>query len=166
MPNKPGFLPARTGTACWKLPQPSCAPPIPGSFEFSHGLNGFSARRPYFIYGGLASAFGREQWDIKTEQTPAGIRASASVFDAGDVHGGLAIGRYNDVAISPAVYRLFWSRVEFVLGRRPDWVTCRDAGQWLAGVNPVTGLYGLCGSETPPPPQMAPLRRGRAYSAR
>jgi hypothetical protein len=69
---------------------------------------------------------------------------------------------------SVPLYRLFWSRVEYMLARRPDWVTCEQAGAELAttNTNATTALGGLCGPTSdgrnaPPPEPLPPLVAGR-----
>lgn len=122
-----------------------------GQYEFVYGLNGFSARRPYFVYGVLGSAFGRDRWDVDTEPTPAGLRASVTVADAGDLHGGLSPSRYETVATDTSVYARFWGRVEGVLGRGAEPVVCDAA---------VGGPVGRVSKSTRGPNVLCALRDG------
>jgi hypothetical protein len=48
---------------------------------------------------------------------------------------------------SVPLYRLFWSRVEYMLNKRPDWVTCEQAAAELqsSNTNAIAALGGLCG---------------------
>ena len=128
----------------------------PGQYEFEFGLNGFSARHSYFIYGVVASAYGREKWDFNIEPGTAGLRATATLSDAGDVHGGLSISRYEKIAVGAPVYQLFWARVDYVLGRRPDWITCERAQIEKSAYG---SLYGLCRSADEPVPEPLPQPR-------
>jgi hypothetical protein len=136
----------------------------PKDFEFRYTLNGFTGLRRYFVYAVLASQSGREKWDFLAEQTPAGIQASVSISEAGVTSGGYSSTPYEGAMASVPLYRLFWSRVEYVLGRRNSWTTCGEAQEELetTKTNTAAGLGGLCGStsdgrDAPAPPQMAPI---------
>jgi hypothetical protein len=136
----------------------------PADFEFRYTLTGFTGLRRYFIYAVIASASGREKWDFMTEQEPAGLRASVSISEEGTASGGYSASRYENAMASVPLYRLFWSRVEYVLNKRSDWVTCTEAASELqdTNTNVVAALGGLCGPTSdgrnaPPPDQFAPL---------
>lgn len=119
----------------------------PNDFEFRHSLNGFTGLRRYVIYAVLAAAQGREKWDLITEVTPGGVRASISVSEAGVASGGYSAQAYEGAMASVPLYRLFWARVDYMLGRRPDWVTCGEAAAELekSNTNTSAALGGLCG---------------------
>lgn len=136
----------------------------PNDFEFRYTLTGFVGLRRYFIYAVLAAANGREKWDFMTEVEPAGLRASVSISEEGTTSGGYSTSRYENAMASVPLYRLFWNRVEYMLARRPDWVTCEQAAAGLASENTNTtaALGGLCGPTSdgrnaPPPEPLPPL---------
>jgi hypothetical protein len=138
----------------------------PADFEFRYTLTGFTGLRRYFIYAVLAAANGREKWDFMTEADPSGLRASVSISEEGTTSGGYSQNRYEGAMASVPLYRLFWSRVEYVLNKRPDWVTCEQAGSELqsSNTNAVSALGGLCGPTSdgrnaPAPEQFPPLVR-------
>jgi hypothetical protein len=140
----------------------------PTDFEFRYTLTGFVGLRRYFIYAVLAAAQGREKWDFMTEVGPAGLRASVSISEEGTTSSGYSRGAYENAMASVPLYRLFWSRVEYMLARRPDWVTCEQAAAELATTNTNTtaALGGLCGPTSdgrnaPPPEPLPPLVAGR-----
>jgi hypothetical protein len=138
----------------------------PDDFEFRNTLTGFTGLRRYFIYAVLASATGREKWDFTTEvQQPGVIQASVAVSEAGTSTGGYSTTPYEGQMASIPLYRLFWSRVDYVLGRSNTWTTCDQAAEALDATktNSVVGLSGLCGGtsngrDAPAPPQMAPMK--------
>jgi hypothetical protein len=119
----------------------------PNDFEFRYTLTGFVGLRRYFIYAVLASASGREKWEFMTEPEPAGLRASVSISEEGTASGGYSASRYENAMASVPLYRLFWSRVDYMLRKRADWLTCQQAGTELAATNTnsATALGGLCG---------------------
>lgn len=136
----------------------------PSDFEFRYTLTGFTGLRRYVIYAVLAAANGREKWEFMTEQEPAGLRASVSISEEGVATGGYSQNRYEGAMASVPLYRLFWSRVEYMLGKRPDWVTCDQAAAELqaSNTNAVTALSGLCGPTSdgrnaPAPEPLPPL---------
>jgi hypothetical protein len=152
----------------------------PSDFEFRYTLTGFTGLRRYFIYAVLAAASGREKWDVMTEPDSAGLRASVSISEEGTTSGGYSQNRYEGAMASVPLYRLFWSRVEYMLNKRSDWVTCEQAGAELASsnTNTIAALGGLCGptsdgrnalapEQFPPlvrplPPRSAPIARRSA----
>jgi hypothetical protein len=148
----------------------------PADFEFRYTLTGFTGLRRYFIYAVLASASGREKWEFLTEPDPAGLRASVSISEEGTASGGYSANRYEGAMASVPLYRLFWSRVEYMLSKRSDWVTCEQAAGELQASNTNTlALGGLCGPTSdgrnapapepfpslarPTPPRGAPIAR-------
>lgn len=139
----------------------------PQDFEFRHTLTGFEGLRRYVIYAVFASATGREKWLFQTDiPEPGVIQASLSISEAGTVHGSQSSTPYEGTMPSVPLYRMFWSRVDYVLGRRPDWVTCADAAKELEATNTnvVVALGGLCGPtsegrDAPPPGVLPPPAR-------
>jgi hypothetical protein len=136
----------------------------PADFEFRYTLTGFTGLRRYFIYAVVASASGREKWEFLTEPEPAGLRASVSISEEGTASGGYSANRYEGAMASVPLYRLFWNRVEYMLGKRPEWVTCEQAAGELqsSNTNAVAALGGLCGPTSdgrnaPPPEPFPPL---------
>lgn len=138
----------------------------PKDFEFRYNAAGFVGLRRYFIYAVLASAQGREKWEFTTEPAgPSAVRASVSISEAGTASGGYSATPYENAMASVPLYRLFWSRVDYMLGKRPDWVTCDQAGEaeTETNTNVAAALGGLCGptSDGRDAPAPAPLARAR-----
>jgi hypothetical protein len=139
----------------------------PTDFEFRYTLTGFTGLRRYFIYAVLAAASGREKWEFVTEPEPAGLRASVSISEEGTTSGGAySRNNYEGAMASVPLYRLFWSRVEYMLNKRPDWVTCEQAGAELqsSNTNAIAALGGLCGPTSdgrnaPAPEPLPPLAK-------
>lgn len=137
----------------------------PTDFEFRNSLNGFVGLRRYFVYAVIASASGREKWEFETEQpAPGVVKASVSVSEAGRAASGYSSSRYESAMNSIPLYRLFWNRVDYMLGRRPDWVSCDQAAAELKATRTSeTSLGGLCGPtsdgrNSPAPPQLPPAK--------
>lgn len=133
----------------------------PSDFEFRDTLTGFTGLRKYFIYAVIAAANGREKWEFQTEADGKSVRAAVSVSEAGVSSGGYSASTYEGRMASVPLYRLFWDRVDYVLGRRPDWVTCAQAEAALQGSGGgAMALGGLCGptsdGRNAPPSQRLP----------
>jgi hypothetical protein len=139
----------------------------PKGFEFRNTLNGFEGLRKYFIYAVIASQSGRERWDFTADRDPNGaVKAGLTVSDAGASQSGYNHTPYDVQMASIPLYRLFWSRVEYVLGRNDNWQTCDEAELQFhdTKINPVVALGGLCGPTShgrdgEPPERLAPLAR-------
>ena len=141
----------------------------PTDFEFRDTLTGFTGLRRYFIYAVIAASNGREKWEFQTEADGKAVRAAVSVSEAGVSTGGYSTQPYEGRMASVPLYRLFWDRVDYMLGRRPDWVSCEQAEAVLKASNTGTlALGGLCGptsdGRNAPPPEPLPrsARLGRA----
>lgn len=135
----------------------------PTDFEFRYTLTGFTGLRRYFVYAVVATASGREKWDFLTEPAGSdGIRASVSVSEAGTTTASYSSQPYENAMASVPLYRLFWNRVDYMLGKRPDWVSCADATAELEATHTnALALGGLCGptsdGRNAAPPEPLPL---------
>jgi hypothetical protein len=137
----------------------------PPDFEFRYTLTGFTGLRRYMIYAVITTAVGREKWEFLTEPDPAGVRASVSISEEGTTSGSYGSqNRYEGAMASVPLYRLFWNRVDFMLSRRPDWISCAEATAELeASQTNALALGGLCGPtsdgrNSPAPEPFPPLR--------
>jgi hypothetical protein len=135
----------------------------PNDFEFRHSINGFTGLRRYTVYAVVAAAQGREKWDFSTEPAePRAVRASVSISEAGTATGGYSSQRFEGAMASVPLYRLFWNRVDYMLGKRSDWVTCEQAAEeeQSKNTNTAVALGGLCGptsdGRNAPAPQPLP----------
>lgn len=131
----------------------------PGDWDFRYKADGFVGLRRYFIYAVIAAAAGRERWEFTARYNDAGnIHAGVSVSEAGNTSNSYGSQAYEAGMNAVELYRLFWSRVDYVLGRRADWPDCDRAEKAIKakGGNP-SSLAGLCGltsqGRKSPPPQ-------------
>lgn len=110
----------------------------------------------------IAASVGREKWEMQTEGGGRTVRASISVSEAGTSSDGYTVTPYENRMASVPLYRLSWDRVDYMLGNRPDLISCDQASATLAATNTDSAsLGGLCsptgdGRNAPPPP---PLER-------
>jgi hypothetical protein len=135
----------------------------PEDVEIRHTATGFTALRKYFIYAVVATQTGREKWEFSVEDAPGEKVATVSISEAGNTYGHYTSTPFENTMNNIPLYRLFWKRVDYVLGRRPDWGYCAYEIEEVraAGQNAAAALGGLCGptssgANTPPPEQFAP----------
>ena len=119
----------------------------PNKFDMRYTGGGFVGLRKYFIYAIIASASGQEKWEFNVEEKGDTQVAALTLSDAGITASGSSINRYEGSLNAIPLYRLFWKRMDYMLGNRPDWVTCNQEVELLraADVNPISALSGLCG---------------------
>jgi hypothetical protein len=138
----------------------------PKDWDFRYTLNGFVGLRRYIIYAVLATAQGQEKWEFLADEdieNPNSIRASVSISEAGVASGGYSSTPYEGKMASVPLYRLFWDRVDYMLRKRPDWVTCDQATANLDQSHTSgAALSGLCGAtsdgrDAPAPEPLPPL---------
>jgi hypothetical protein len=120
----------------------------PGDVSFRRSLSGFEASRRYLVVlPTMTGMHGNVEFRFEAAETPAGTRASLAVVDQMNIAGWTSTTPYTNTAPNnAALFRLFWARVDYVLGRRPDWLTCAMASAQLE--SPFKGtdaLEALCG---------------------
>lgn len=95
------------------------------------------------------------RWKVATEQMGADVRAVASVLV--ETTQGIA-----DPTAPPA-YRMFFDRVEYVLGRRAKWPSCRDAesAPGYDSRNKQVSVMTICGISDEAPERLKPQEAGR-----
>ncbi len=122
--------------------------------EYNH--RGFTARRKFLIYALIATATGTETWTFSSAENEMGASATVRIIQRGTAQAGGRSESFRENQVYLGSLRLFYARIEYMLGRRADWITCTDAARALAlpGDNP--GLQSLCslthqGRDAPPP---------------
>jgi hypothetical protein len=133
------------------------------AFKFQYSLSGFTGFRPYVLYAVIAAQTGTEKWELQTEQNSNSVRASIGISETRRAFAAGAPPSQGEGAMgSVPLYRLFWARAEYVLERRPDWITCDEALGDLEkqGINGIEALSGICGltsmGRNAPPPERLP----------
>lgn len=113
----------------------------PDDVKFQHFDNGLRVHRPWMIYVVLAATVGTDVWDVRVAPTQGGTRITVHLSTTtGSITGApmtTSGGHTYTQAIttppaggipvsSTAVYDLFWARLDYLLGRRDDWMTCEE----------------------------------------
>lgn len=106
-------------------------------FTFHYTDDTMTATRPWSVYLVLAAAMGTDTWLIRTKRTDSGTKVSALVSTSsgtiapmattgGDwAAAGLPGG--GNVVAGTAIYDVFWSRMDYLLGISKKWMTCKEA---------------------------------------
>lgn len=109
----------------------------PKQVQFQHFEDGFRVYRRWLVYMVFAAGFGTDIWDVRTTPTEEGTRLTvhlsvnrSSVVPvpvAGDTVASALPGGGGMPLNSTAIYDLFWGRMDYLLGRRDEWMTCDEA---------------------------------------
>ena len=116
----------------------------PGEVQFQHFDSGFRVYRRWSIYMVLAASFGTDIWDVRTAPTEEGTGTRLTVYlsrTSSAVTGAPMTTAAGDTSVtaittpgtggvpvnSTAIYDLFWGRMDYLLGRRAEWMTCEEA---------------------------------------
>jgi hypothetical protein len=131
----------------------------PRDTKFEYNQRGFQAKRAFFIYAVIASAEGVDTWSFTTAENSEGASASVRIIQRGKAVAGQHSERFRDNQTMVGSFRLFWARMDYMLGQRPDWVSCVEAPAKLDLPPGAPGLEGLCslthqGRNEPPPPKL------------
>jgi hypothetical protein len=133
----------------------------PRDIQVEYSRQGFVARRKFFIYAVLATAQGEDRWSFHASENSEGASAAVRVVQRGTAQVGRASERFRENQVYIGSFRLFYARIDYLLGRRPDWINCSDAVAKLALPAEAPGLQGLCslthqGADAPPPARLPP----------
>lgn len=117
------------------------------------GEHAMIAQRDWSIYMVLAYAQGVHAWQISTTPTESGVEGNVYVSMQGSAvngmptfNGGVSTHTsptMQDVVNAPAVYELFWSRMDYLLGKSDTWFTCEawdaklDTGETYGTMEPL-----------------------------
>lgn len=135
------------------------ADPRDTTVEYSR--NGFTARRRFLIYAVIATASGTETWTFSSAENEQGASAAVRIIQRGTAQAGGQSERFRENQVYLGSLRLFYARMDHLLGRRPDWITCSEAPAKLALPPGNPGLQSLCsathqGRDAPAPSPVPP----------
>lgn len=98
--------------------------------------DGLQATREWSIFFVIGGARGWDQWSLKVKDTATGVSARVAVGQTSSDTGGMLMpGGGAAITNTPhqspiiggtALYALYWARMEYLLGLRPDWMTCKQ----------------------------------------
>jgi hypothetical protein len=152
----------------------------PLDVKFDYGTGGFRVTRPFLIYAVVASEEGQDSWSFRASENEMEASASVSFRQAvtdrfivpiaspsnSHLRFGVATASSSGQKHVIGSYRLFFARMDYLLGKRKDWILCADAPALLKLDPEAPGTDGLCGitfqgDETKPPPLVAASKTKR-----
>jgi hypothetical protein len=94
--------------------------------KISHTEDGLTGSRSWGYYAVIQSEEGKDFWTFKTEPAQAGIKATVSLTSSQQLYayGILPTPEKAAPVDGSAIYEVFWSRMEYLLGKRAEWMTC------------------------------------------
>lgn len=105
-------------------------------FKVVHMEKGLYATRPWLVYLVFAAAMGTDYWKVTATEIDGGVKmtmyanVSASAVTPMPTTGGDLTASSMPMAgspvMGPALYDLFWSRLDYLLGKGEQWTTCED----------------------------------------
>jgi len=123
-------------------------------FSIAHQTDSLQARRQWVSYVLIFGGFGTDYWDIRASEVNGKIKTSVIVSTQSQTAGATEISisggtpslspSFGDAIKNPAVYKLFWARMDYLLGKSDVWLTCSDASKKF-NVNTFSdGMEVLC----------------------
>ena len=128
----------------------------PDDFKFTHTADTLIAHRQWSVYLVFAGAMGTDNWLVRAEETEIGVtltvqmgEASGALLPMPTAYGDTSIGSIPSVSGTPptgnALYTLFWGRMDFLLGKSNQWVSCKDHELQRTPKGPLWGTsHQLC----------------------
>lgn len=109
-------------------------------FKLAHNADGFTASRAWSIYMVLAATFGNDYWSVKVTERDGASMIETQVASSSQALAPMATtspGTWTTSTLpggsspvdGPALYELFFARMDYMLGLRPDWPTCKWSDQ-------------------------------------
>lgn len=106
-------------------------------FKFVHSEDSLYASRNWTVYVVLGMAQGTDYWLVKTSPTKTGIKVNVQVnrmagmiLPMPTTSAGMTASS-TPMAGTPAdgtaIYDVFWSRMDYLLGKKALWMTCKEA---------------------------------------
>lgn len=94
--------------------------------KVAHTEDGFDARRDWHYYVVLQSETGSDHWAFRASSTPSGAKGTIQLTARRQLYayGVLPATEKNKTVEGTAIYDLFWSRMDYMLGINPTWTTC------------------------------------------
>jgi hypothetical protein len=131
----------------------------PADTRLEYNRSGFTARRKFFIYAVVAAANGEDRWSFSASENLEGASAAVRIIQRGTTVAGQSSQSFRDNQTMIGSLRLFYARLDYMLGKRPDWITCSEAVVKLALPREAPGLQSLCsithqGADAPAPQKL------------
>lgn len=106
-------------------------------FKIMHTQEGLYANRNWMVYMVLAAVSGIDYWSVRATPIQSGVmlslqvnRQMSTIAPMGTAAGDWAASSMpmgGTPVEGAAIYDLFWARMDYLLGKRSDWMTCEAA---------------------------------------
>jgi hypothetical protein len=135
---------------------------------FQHSESGFRAARNYNYYAVFFAAFGSYHWRFEAEDVGDGViqanvmlsQQEQGVYGTPTGAGGAqttSVPQPGSRVKGPAIYTLFWSRLDYFLNQREQWPDCADWEKRIKEGDLWGSIDAFCGiGSSPERPSDAP----------
>jgi hypothetical protein len=134
----------------------------PRDVRIEYSQAGFTARRKFSVYAVVTNVDGEDRWTFSASANSEGASASVRVIQRGSASAGRFSQRFRDNQTMVGSFRLFYARIDYLLGKRSDWIKCSEAVEKLGLPKEAPGLDVLCSlthqGRDAPPPSLQPKR--------
>lgn len=125
---------------------------------FTHYQDGFKASRFWRVYAILAVSMGTDSWQFEVKEENNELVASLYISNLSGTSGGvpMPVGSPANVTVpvvgnsvqGPALYEMFWSRLDYLTGRTTTWMDCGLAKSKIDKEETWGNIQPLCDSFT------------------
>lgn len=113
--------------------------------------NVYRAKRTWMMFMLFSNAIGEDHWEVTAKEADNGETSVSTKWWTGPFSAGLipmqisSGGDATNYGLLPPLYDLFYERLDYMLGKRKDWPTCKDAEKRLKSIGKSTDeLNPLC----------------------
>lgn len=106
-------------------------------YTFQHTDDALYASRQWTMYFVIGFAQGNDNWVVSAKETDKGVKATvraaiqsssvAPMATTGGDFSAATIPLSGTPVTGNSLYELFWARMDYLLGKRSDWMTCEEA---------------------------------------
>lgn len=136
-------------------------------FTIAHAADGLSATRGWAAFFIIGGANGTDYWTVRAAPGAKGTVATVQASTQSTTIAPMMIGGIGMIPAAlpgqgapidgTALYDVFWARMDYLLGRRPAWMTCEEADERVRKSVTWGSNEALCNSfnladETPKEP--------------
>lgn len=119
-------------------------------YRVAHSETALQAQRNWMLYLVITAAFGIDSWIVETWPTEKGTKVIArhsgqsqgvAPIPTANLGGGMGVTAGTSpvmagMSIYSGIYDLFYARLDYLLGQRADWVTCKGAKNYEGPLDP------------------------------
>lgn len=124
-------------------------------FDIRHTESGINATRAWIAYAVIVGVNGTDYWDIRTDEIGDGVKVSVQVSTQTQSTGPMQMGSTwmpvnsttpGTPAYGVAIYDVFFSRLDYLLGKSGKWMTCKAADERVKSGATWGNNEALCNS--------------------